>query len=76
MIQQALAAIGLLCISYNIGTLMNFLKYYLIHKKFPMKEKDILIKSLEEQNVMLKQQLSTRQEELQKLQNIITESLI
>lgn len=76
MIQQAFAAIGLLYISYNIGVFINSAKYYLIHKKFPMKEKDILIRSLEEKNGRLVEELSIKQKELQKLQNIITESLI
>ena len=76
MIEQLLSAIGLLFLSYNLGLFAQAVKYYIVHKKFPMKEKDILIKSLQEQNASLKEDLNMRQKELQKLQNLITESLL
>ena len=76
MIQEALSAIGLLFLSYNLGLIVQSAKYYIVHKKFPMKEKDILIQSLQEQNASLKQDIELRQKELQKLQNLITESLL
>lgn len=76
MIQEILSAIGLLFLSYNLGLIIQNIKYYVVHKKFPMKEKDILIQSLEEQNASLKEDLSLKQKELSKLQNLITESLL
>lgn len=76
MIQEVLSAIGLLFLSYNIGLFAQAIKHYIVHKKFPMKEKDILIQSLQEQNVSLKEDLDLKQKELTKLQNLITESLL
>jgi len=76
MMQEVLSAIGLLFLSYNLGLIAQNAKHYLVHKKFPMKEKDILIQSLQEQNISLKEEVKSKKKELEKLQNLITESLL
>lgn len=73
--QEYLALIGLIYIGGMIYKTASNIKHYLVHKEWLKEERDILIMTLKENNNDLKIQLQKKEEQLEKLQNLITESI-
>lgn len=73
--QEYLAFIGLIYTGGMLYSIASNLKHFLVHKEWLKEERDILIITLKENNNELKLQLQKKEEQLEKLQNLITESI-